>query len=213
MSGHGEGSRVALTFDMEHPSRSSQRADGPARLLDTLAGTTTRATFFVQGRWARSHPELARRVADEGHLVANHSHFHAPLPYLTDDGIRADLASSTEAVQQVMGADPRPWFRCPFGAGHDDARVLSLLDEAGYRNVHWNVDPSDWEAGRTVDEIVDAVVEGVHEVGDGAIVLMHTWPSATPDAVPLLIERLARDGAQFVGVDELVKVAPAGNRG
>ena len=213
MSGHGERSRVALTFDMEHPSRGDQRPDAPARLLDTLSVTHTRASFFVQGRWARSHPALARRVVDEGHLLGSHSHFHAPLPFLSDDGVRADLASSAQALEQVTGADPRPWFRCPFGAGHDDPRILGLLREAGYRNVHWNVDPADWEVGRAPDEVVDSVVAGVREVGDGAIVLLHTWPAATPQAVPTLIERLAADGASFVGVDELVDAVLPGSRG
>ncbi len=167
-----------------------------------LRASGTRATFFVQGRWARSHPDLAGRVVSDGHLVGNHSHFHAPLTYLTDEGIRADIEASEEAVGQVMGVDPRPWFRCPFGAGHDDERVLHLIADAGYRNVHWNVDPADWEAGRTSDEVVDAVLAGAQTV-DPAVVLMHTWPRVTADAVAMLIEQFGREGTQLVGLDEL----------
>jgi peptidoglycan-N-acetylglucosamine deacetylase len=198
-------SQVALTFDMEHPSRSDQAADAPQRLLDTLRARGARATFFVQGRWARSHPDVAAKVVTDGHLVGNHSHFHAPLTSLTDEGVRADIAASGEALLQVMGVDPRPWFRCPFGAGHDDERVLGLISDAGYHNVHWNVDPADWEPGRTSDEIVDAVVAGVTGVGEGeaAVVLLHTWPRATPDAVGALIDRFGEEGRQLVGLDEL----------
>jgi peptidoglycan/xylan/chitin deacetylase (PgdA/CDA1 family) len=214
MSGQGERARVALTFDMEHPSRVDQRCDSPARLLDALAASGTRATFFIQGRWARSHPDLARRVATDGHLVGSHSHFHAPLPLLTDDGIRSDLAAAADAVAETTGVDPRPWFRCPFGAGHDDERVLARVAEAGFRDVHWNVDPADWEPGRSSGEIVSTVVGRVQEVGDAAIVLMHTWPAATPDAVTTVVGKLSDLGCTLVGVDDLLGVEQRpGSRG
>ena len=49
-------------------------------MLDALRQSGTRATFFVQGRWAASNPALARRIAEDGHLVGNHSKSHAPMP-------------------------------------------------------------------------------------------------------------------------------------
>jgi peptidoglycan-N-acetylglucosamine deacetylase len=219
----GTGSRsVALTFDMEHPSRRDQSPDSPALVLDALVAAGVTATFFIQGRWARSHPALARRVVDEGHLVGSHSHFHAPLPHLTDDGIRADVEAATDALLDVVGVDPHPWFRCPFGAGHDDDRILAVLTDCGYRNVHWNVDAADWEPGRPVADVVDAVVEGTHGVGGAAVVLMHTWPTVTAKALPALIERLSSVGHTFVTVahladDDLEAVSPvrraSGTRG
>jgi peptidoglycan/xylan/chitin deacetylase (PgdA/CDA1 family) len=204
---------VALTFDMEHPSRRDQSPESPGRLLDALAQHSASATFFIQGRWARSHPDLARRVASDGHLVGSHSHFHAPLPELTDHGIRADVDASTQALQDVVDVDPRPWFRCPFGAGHDDLRVLDALSHCGYRNVHWNVDTGDWEPGRTPTQVAAAVIDGVGTV-DTAVVLMHTWPTATPAALPSMIQRLSAAGYSFVTLaelsdDELAAVSPA----
>ena len=204
MAGGGSRRRVALTFDMEHPSRKDNATDSPARLLDVLAQHDVRSTFFVQGRWARSHPDVARRVPAEGHLVGSHSHFHAPMPLLSDDGIRADLAQARDALVEVVDRDPVPWFRCPFGAGHDDARVLAVLRDEGYRDVHWDVDGVDWAEGRTSDQVRDAVVTGVREGPTDAIVLMHTWPAVTPTATAEAILLLADDGVDFVTVDELV---------
>jgi peptidoglycan/xylan/chitin deacetylase (PgdA/CDA1 family) len=200
----GTGSSVvALTFDMEHPSRRDQSPDSPARLLDALAAADVTATFFIQGRWARSHPDLARRVAADGHVVGSHSHFHAPLPHLTDGGIRADLEAAAEALREVVGTDPVPWFRCPFGAGHDDPRVLAALADSGYRNVHWNVDPADWEPGRRVPDVVSCVVDGCLATTDAAVVLMHTWPIVTPKALPAMIEQLRAAGCTFATVAQL----------
>jgi peptidoglycan-N-acetylglucosamine deacetylase len=201
----GDGRRVALTFDMEHPSRRDNDDHAPGRLLDVLRRRDARATFFVQGRWARSHPDVARRVLDEGHLVGSHSHFHAPMPLLTHDGVRADLHRAREALLEVVGCDPRPWFRCPFGAGHDDPAVLSVLADEGYRDIHWDVDGFDWQEGRTACDIEQSVVSGVEASPGDPIVLLHTWPRATPEATERIIDRLVSDGVELVTVDALVR--------
>ena len=59
--------RVALTFDAEHPDRPWCPPGNAEHLLDVLADQDTRATFFIQGRWAESQPAAAKRIADEGH--------------------------------------------------------------------------------------------------------------------------------------------------
>src|SRR5438045_7647297 len=98
--------RVALTFDTEHWSHPSS-PDVQGRILDVLAQTGVRATFFVQGRWATAYPHVARRIAADGHLVGNHSHHHAPMSLLTDAGIERDLRRAEEAISEHAGVDPR----------------------------------------------------------------------------------------------------------
>jgi peptidoglycan-N-acetylglucosamine deacetylase len=195
--------RVALTFDAEHPDRPLCPPGNAERILDALREARTRATFFVQGRWARSRPEVARRIADDGHLVGHHSNYHVRMPYLSDEGLRADVAEGEEAIREVVGADPHPWFRCPFGEGRDDPRVLGALEELGYRNVHWDVELEDWEPSRTGSEIARDAIEGALRHGDGAVVLLHTWPGPTGQAVPAILDGLATAGARLVALDEL----------
>jgi peptidoglycan/xylan/chitin deacetylase (PgdA/CDA1 family) len=194
--------RVALTFDAEHPDRPTAGEGGTQRILDELERAQVRATFFVQARWAMANPNLVRRIAD-GHLIGNHSTYHARMTLLSDDGLLEDVRAAGDKISEIADADPRPWFRCPFGDGHDDARVLSALDELGYRNVHWHVETEDWEPWRTAAEIGNDTVAGAVEHGDGAVVLLHTWPSATADAVPIALEGFERVGASFATVDEL----------
>src|SRR4029077_10539322 len=136
--------RVALTFDTEHPDRPSERAV-EERLLDRLPARDVRATFFIQGRWAEAYPGLARRIADDGHLVGSHSHYHARMPLLTAAGLRSDIEHAERANRAATGVDPRPWFRCPFGAGAADRRVQDVVRGAGYRHVGWHVATDDWE--------------------------------------------------------------------
>ena len=195
--------RIALTFDAEHPDRPGATPGTAERILDELGRADVRATFFVQSRWARADPELARRIADDGHLVGNHSMYHARMTLLSDEGIRADVGEAAETLAAIAGVDTRPWFRCPFGDGHDDPRVAGVLEELGYRNVHWDVETEDWEPETSAEDIARAALEGFDERGDGAVLLLHTWPEHTADALPRLLEAFERAGTSFVTVDVL----------
>jgi peptidoglycan/xylan/chitin deacetylase (PgdA/CDA1 family) len=195
--------QVALTFDTEFPGRPTE-AGVEERLLAALAAADVRATFFLQGRWVRANPEQARRIAAAGHLIGNHSNFHAPLDGLTDELLRRDVVKAEETIREITGADPKPWFRCPFGAGMEDERVLDALQELGYRNVGWDVDPEDWNEEHDAGDVERLVREGLgqHDEGD-AVVLLHGWPTATAEALPRILSALAADGATLVTVDQL----------
>jgi peptidoglycan-N-acetylglucosamine deacetylase len=195
--------RVALTFDAEHPDRPRCPPGGAGRVLDLLGETGVRATFFIQGRWAEADPATARRIAEEGHLVGSHSHYHVRMPLLSDAGLEDDVWRAEEAIRDAAGVDPRPWFRCPWGEGAADPRVLAAIHRGGYRHVGWDVVAEDWEADRSSEEIETAVVEGIGE-GDGdRVVLLHAWPEAVPEALDGAIRRLGAGGSAFVTVADL----------
>ena len=172
-----------------------------------LAARKVRSTWFLQGRWVEAHPATAQRVAQEGHLVGNHSFYHARLPLLTSAGIRTDIRSAERVIRGVVGVDPRPWFRCPFSAGSGDQRVLGVLRELGYRDVGQDVVLEDWEPSRTGAAMAADALRLVPEAGDPAVVLFHAWPPGTLDALPLLIDGLLALGARFLRLDELEAVA------
>lgn len=195
--------RVALTFDAEHPDRPAHAPGNAERILDLLGEVGVRATFFVQSRWAEANPSIARRIADDGHLVGNHSTFHARMTLFSDDGLRTDILEAGATIAQITGVDPLPWFRCPFGDGRDDPRVLRVLGELGYRNVHWHVEALDWEPEHSAEEVALETVKGSVAHGDGAVVLLHTWPDSTARGLDGAIGDLTRSGASFVTVDEL----------
>ena len=194
--------RVALTFDAEHPDRPAPAGNAEA-LLAVLARRGVRATFFVQGRWAEAYPATARSIVAGGHLVGHHSHYHARLPLLTDAGIAEDLRDGATEILAATGADPAPWFRCPFGAGADEPRVVAAIGAAGYRHVGWHVAADDWEPAHSGAGVADAVLRGVAAHGDGAVVLLHTWPTATLHAIDAILDGLASAGAEPCRIDEL----------
>ncbi len=194
--------RVALTFDAEHPDR----PHGPAvtaGILDVLARRGIASTWFVQGRWVESDPVLARRVVDEGHLVGNHSFYHARLPLLTDAGLATDITDAETVIRDTLGVDPRPWFRCPFSAGSDDPRVLGVLAGLGYRDIGADVVLDDWKPDRTGPLLTADALRLTPAAGDGAVVLFHAWPPGTLDGLPAIVDGLCALGATFVRIDAL----------
>lgn len=194
--------RVALTFDTEHSDRPAE-SEGTRHVYQVLRDRGVRATAFIQGRWAEAYPELARSIAVDGHLIGSHSHFHAQMPLLNSDGRRSDLELAEVAVRDATGVDPRPWFRCPFGAGSRDPEVLADLEALGYREVRWHVDPLDWEPEATAGGVEALVRDGAAAHGDGVVILMHPWTRGTGASIANIVDGLRGDGATFVGVDEL----------
>jgi len=198
--------RVALTFDAEHPDRPGSVATVQDELLVALSDLGVRASFFVQGRWAQAYPQTALRIVRDGHAIGNHSHYHVRMPLLSESGLRADVAEAERAILDAVGVAPRPWFRCPFGDGWDDATVLRVLRELGYLHVGWDVLADDWVPGLAPEALSDAVVASVLSRNGETVVLLHTWPEQTLLALPAIVGRLTAEGATFVGVDELEHV-------
>lgn len=194
--------RVALTFDAEHPDRPAP-ADGTERVLATLAAASVPASFFLQGRWVQAYPALARSVADAGHLIGNHSHYHARMPLLTGSAVATDVRSAERAIRRATGQDPRPWFRCPFGDGTHDTALVEELARLGYRETRWDVDGLDWQVSMSGPRLARHVVAETIARGDGAVVLLHPWTRATGRGLTTIIAGLRGAGARFVRLDAL----------
>jgi len=194
--------RIALTIDTEHPDRPCD-PENPELMVEILKAEGVKATFFVQGAWALSHPHLLRRIRDDGHLIGNHSHWHAPMTKLREPGAKESVTKAEAAIVAVCGVDPRPWFRLPYGdgAGPRHPGMTELLDNLGYRHVGWDVDPRDWDPEATPASILECVKDVIASKADPVKIVLHAWPDATLFALPRLIEKLRLLG-DFVRLDE-----------
>ena len=85
----------------------------------------------------------------------------------------------------------------------DDERTHRLLAELGYRHVGWHFEVEDWEPRHSGDDLARAVISGVEEHGDGAVVLLHSWPRSTGAGLAQMIGGLRDHGYDLVTVDEL----------
>ena len=188
---------MALTFD-----------DGPyppytGRLLDVLKEKKIHATFFLVGEQARLHPDLVRRMVDEGHTVGLHAFCHRDFLKLTEEEKEKDLQQGKEILQSITGKKPNYW-RPPHG--FRDSSVMKIAEEKQLQVVNWSVIPRDW-TGIDKQEIYNRVMD---KAEDGAVVLLHDGDSplykasrqATVDAVGLLIDSLREKGYHLVSLEE-----------
>lgn len=190
--------QVALTFD-----------DGPdgtytPQILDILKREGVPATFFVLGSGVRGYPDIVRRMEAEGHVVANHTWSHPDLTRLNEKQIKKELTATNRAVKQAIGKEMR-LMRPPYGAIRGKENVV---EQAGWYSVMWDVDPRDWQSGKTPGEIRRSVRERVQP---SSIILLHSSGGdreATVRALPGIIRDLRRSGYQLVTVDVIVGIPP-----
>ena len=72
-------------------------------LLDLLAESGARATFFVLGCVAEAHPDLVRRIHQRGHEVGSHGWFHDLIYRLTPDQFSTQLRDSARVISGITG--------------------------------------------------------------------------------------------------------------
>ncbi|MEV6957656.1 polysaccharide deacetylase family protein [Streptomyces sp. NPDC051207] len=156
----GRGRTMVLTFD-----------DGPdprytPDILDTLAKHDVRAMFFVCGEMADAHRDLVSRMADEGHVVGNHTWSHPLLTRLTRSRIRSQLERTSDVIEEVYGEPPQ-WFRAPYGAWN--RATFQIGADLGMEPLAWTVDTLDWTTPG-VRSITRRVEKGA---APGVVVLSH----------------------------------------
>ncbi|MDK1345585.1 polysaccharide deacetylase family protein [Streptomyces sp. 378] len=182
---------IALTFDAG-PSEHS------ARLLDILKEKQVPATFFLLGkRHIEKYPELVRRMADEGHEVANHTWDHKILTKLRPEEIREELERPNEEIARLTGRRPT-LMRPP--QGRTDDTVHAVCRELGLSEVLWSVTAKDYQTTDS-DLITRRVLDQSSRDG---IILLHDLYDGTVPAVPGIIDALKERGFVFVTVPQLL---------
>ena len=183
-----EAPKIALTFD-----------DGPSAawtpaLLDGLKERGVKATFFLIGENADKNPEIVKRMAEEGHLIGNHTYHHVELTKVSENEARLELADTSAVIVRITGKEPE-YMRPPFGAWQ-----RKLEQEIQMLPVLWTIDPLDWTT-ENQDEIVNKVVT---EAEENDIILLHDCYKSSVEAGLRIIDILQEEGFVFVTVDELL---------
>ena len=101
-------------------------------LLDQLAAASVKATFYIVGEIARSHPALVRAIHDAGHEVGSHSWDHRLVSRFNADTFREDLLKSKDALEQATGSAVFG-FRAPtFSISRSTPWAIDVLTECGF---------------------------------------------------------------------------------
>jgi peptidoglycan/xylan/chitin deacetylase (PgdA/CDA1 family) len=195
--GRNDTASVALTFD-----------DGPGPdtepILDRLAAHGVHAAFFMVGSQVERYPQIARRIAAEGHEIGNHSFSHPMFLSQTPRRTHEQLARTQAAIEDVTGVRPgiaRPPYGIRTPAYFGAARALGL------RVIHWSVAGFDWRPF-SGDRIARHVLRGARP---GAIVLLHDADSegkrdrrATAASIPLIADGLRARGLTLAPLGALL---------
>lgn len=181
---------VALTFD------DGPREDTTTRLLDGLLERGAAATFFVIGQQVPGNEGLIRRMKAEGHQVGNHTYSHVRLITADMDTVVEEVHKAEALLTEAAG-EGSFWLRPPYGRiGAERAELIHTP------MIYWSVDPQDWKL-LNKDKVVAAVLDAVRP---GDIILLHDFYSTSVDAALEIVDRLQKDGYDFVTVEELFRI-------
>lgn len=199
--------KAYLTFD-----------DGPnysvtLDVLDVLRRYNVKATFFMVGTLMEQNQGAARRVFEEGHLIANHSYSHKYSElYANVDAFMNQINHSQEIIYKITDNKNYPKI-CRFpGGGYNSGTYGEVkqeckikLEENGYRFCDWNALTGDAEsANPTASGIISRLKKTVGEKED-VVILMHDAPAkgVTAKTLPDVLDYLIECGYQFDTLDKI----------
>jgi peptidoglycan/xylan/chitin deacetylase (PgdA/CDA1 family) len=191
---------VYITFD-----------DGPSTItrnvLDILQKEEIKATFFVLGNAAESHPELINAIWEQGHAIGNHTYnhnYHDLYSRFTE--FWSQIKQTENIVRGITGVRPQ-LVRAPGGTfGHFDDTYFYLLKQAGYLVTDWTVDSGDSKRkGVPAAEILQASTKNL--TASKVVLLLHDGGGhgESAKALPEIIARYKKAGYSFGVLDEKVE--------
>jgi cellulose synthase/poly-beta-1,6-N-acetylglucosamine synthase-like glycosyltransferase/peptidoglycan/xylan/chitin deacetylase (PgdA/CDA1 family) len=197
---------VALTFD-----------DGPdprwtAAILDVLARDRAPATFFVIGENVAAHPEIVRRMVEQGDEVGVHTYRHREIALERPADLQRELALTQLAIVGATGRGTS-LFRPPFITQRSEIgrrRYLGISEAGrlGYVSVLADLHSYDWKR----PGVAAIVRRSMPRDGEGAIIEMHDGGgdrSQTVAALRILIRRMRAQGYQFETVSSIARLPRA----
>lgn len=192
---------VVLTFD-----------DGPHkrrtnRVLDVLDDYGAHGYFFTLGKKLGDMNDdgtarltqgsaTARRIVEEGHVLANHSFSHSNFAKLSKSQRAVELQNTNQLIKAV-GGHSNVLFRPPYGV--KDEELDALAAEEGMASIMWNIDSMDW-ADPLPESIVDRTIRELEKKKRG-ILLFHDIHNQTVKALPDILDALAARGYRVVALD------------
>jgi peptidoglycan/xylan/chitin deacetylase (PgdA/CDA1 family) len=182
---------VALTFD-----------DGPGpfddRLLQILQDNGAKATFFLIGNKVAANPAGAKRIADAGMEIGNHTWEHPNMATIPPEDIAGQFSRANDAITAATGRTPTLYR--PAGGLSSEA-VRQTAGKLGLAEILWDVIPFDWANDSNTAATRYMLMTYIKP---GSVVLFHDTYSSTVDLVYQFIPVLKANGYRMVTVSELL---------
>lgn len=122
-----------LTFD-----------DGPSsnitpKVLDILKEENIKAVFFVVGKDAVAHPDIIKRIINEGHSIGSHTYSHnADSMYSNFDVFKYEVDNWETVMKGILGSNfSTKFFRFPGGNYGKHNHEAQYIKGKGYQFYDW----------------------------------------------------------------------------
>jgi len=169
-------------------------------ILEILAESGVRTTFFITGTWAVKFPQMVQAMVASGHEIANHGYDHPHPEQLTEKELVTLIEKNETLLRELTGVRTR-LFAPPYGEVNQ--RIASVAGRLGYATIMWTVDTIDWQ--RPDPAVI--VERAERRLAGGNIILVHpTEPTAA--ALPTILKRLAEKGYKVFTVSRLLELGP-----
>ena len=184
-----------LTFDAGYENGCTEK------ILDVLQKQNVKAAFFLVGNYIEKNADLVRRMAKEGHIVANHTMHHPDMSKLSDKAAFSKELTDLEALyKETTGQDMPKYYRPPQGIYSEEN--LKMAKELGYKTVFWSLAYVDWNNDRqpTAETAFSKLLPRTH---NGAVVLLHSTSATNAEILDELLTKWKDMGYRFATLEEL----------
>ena len=159
------------------------------------------AAIFVVGNYLQTSPELVRRMADEGHIVGNHTEHHYDMSRISEfDAFKSELSAVEEQYREITGRELPRYYRPPQGVYSEEN--LKMARDLGYRTVFWSLAYVDWlqDDQPTAEQAFSKLIPRIHP---GAIVLLHSTSKTNAEILDELLTKWEELGYTFGTLPDL----------
>ena len=184
-----------LTFDAGYENGNIEK------ILDTLKKENVSAAFFILDNLILRNQALVERMADEGHLVCNHTLRHKDMSRITEESdFMRELTALSDLYREKTGREMAKYYRPPEGRFCKENLVFAKKN--GYKTIFWSLAYADWDNKRQPDPeaAIRKLLENTH---NGAVILLHPTSATNATILPVLIARWRELGYRFGTLDEL----------
>nr|WP_240421047.1 delta-lactam-biosynthetic de-N-acetylase [Paenibacillus periandrae] len=192
--GDTEKKELYLTFDNGYENGYT------AQLLNVLKDKKVPAAFFVTGHYVKDQPELVKRMAEEGHIIGNHSWSHPDMSSISAGRMKDELDKVKVEIAQLTPQREVRYLRPPRGIFSD--QMLGVSQNLGYTSVFWSVAYRDWDTKKQHgwNYAYQQVMAQLHP---GAVILLHSVSQDNAEAMGKIIDDARGQGYEFKSLDQM----------
>lgn len=193
--GNAEDKVLYLTFDCGYENGNTEP------ILAALKKHNVKATFFVTGAFLESAPDMAKRIAEEGHTAGNHTYNHPDMAAIADlESFQKELDDVSDLFYEITGTELSPYYRPP--QGKCNVENLKMAQELGYATIFWSLAHVDWDTENqpSHEEAFEVITERTHP---GAVVLLHAISQTNGEILDEMLTRWEEMGYTFGTLKDL----------